>query len=441
MKTDHGAGGAPPLVARRQTREKAGSGLGSGPTRRRPRVDCRGFSLAAVLIWTFLLTTVVLALHLRLSHQAVGASDAERQLYSLVLAENGVEYARTVLPHLELDSLLNGPDGRHSGTGAEWRDPMPYARAQSDDPARWRPERDDGIPFDEDGPLLPGGYRAAGRGWFFLRFSNNPEEPPQKDSDQVVLVRSLGVAPGFLPDPGAPGVRNAVTLVEARLRKETVFALPSPVTLFGDQGEFSFDGAGFLIDGKEKPGVSVIETSRPGLEDDFRDSLGDARKGRVRGAGTSPSIEDATEAYRRDENLRRIYSIEFWKAFVEGLPDFSDLPEGGVRFLPDGGEWSGSFKGLMVSQGRLVLRDANIQGLLLHLGGGELELTGSTRVAGGLWISNLDHPRAVLPLGPLRLQIGGAAKVVYDEAAVRYALGRIPPTQLGWRILFPEMAR
>ena len=142
-------------------------------------LTCRGFSVLTVLLWTMLLATLAAVLHLRLHAHLRQTRDMRLQLYSFLMAENGLEYARTLLPHLELDSLLKGLDNSHSGVSAgEWRNPMSYQQAVTIDPTRWHPDNDDGIPFYDGELLLPGGYQGASDGYFFVRFSNNPEESP-----------------------------------------------------------------------------------------------------------------------------------------------------------------------------------------------------------------------------------------------------------------------
>lgn len=401
--------------------------------------DRRGFGLATALLWTLLLASLALALHLRVSNQMLSTSDAERQLYSFVLAENGVEYARTILPHLDLNSLLVGENGRHEGDQRpEWRNPVPYRQAQSADVDQLRADGDDGLPFGA-GALPPGGYRAEG-GLFLLRFSNNPEEPRDLDSDKVILVRSLGVVPGLLPDPAAGDVRNAVTLVEARFRKETVFDLPAALALSGDSGDFQLDGSSFTVDGGDRIGVAVVAVAAAGLLEDFLDALSPSQRDRVRGAGAIPSVRDVSADYRDDENRRSVFEASFWRHFEESLPEFSDLPDDGLRFLPEGGAMRQSYRGALVVRGEFrMLGEARIEGLLLHLGGGALRLRDRASVVGGVWMSNLDHSGDAVAARPIQLEIADNALIQRDEQAVRWALGRFPPTQLGWRVLFPEM--
>ncbi|MFQ5740775.1 MAG: hypothetical protein ACE5JX_17365, partial [Acidobacteriota bacterium] len=400
----------------------------------------RGFSLITVLLWMLLMGTLVLLLHVRLTSQFRVTAEVDRQLYSLILAENGVEYARTILPHLDLNDLLSGLDGVHSGVDAsEWRNPMPLAKAREIDPSTWLWERDDGLPFFQNRLLLPGGYRAEGEGYFFLRFSNNPEESPESDEDFVVLVRSLGLAPSLPVQPSMPSVRNNVSIVEARFRQETTFALPSPLTLLGDSGTFQWEGENFTIDGGDHFGVSLVEASQSGLEQDFQESLTPRQWARIQGQGSPSSLQDATQTYREKRNYQVVFRSPFWKHFEEHLPEFSD-PKETLRFLPEGGVVDESLTGVLVARGNLTLQgDVRLEGLLLHLGGGRLELRDGARVNGAIWMSNVDASRSQPTALPLWLSVRDSAAVVYEAEAIRQALAQLPPTQLGWRILFPEM--
>ena len=384
-----------------------------------------------------------LLVHLQVVHQWRMAGNIESQLYSLVLAENGIEYARTLLPHLELNSLLRGIDDRHCGTNfPEWRNPVPFTEAPGIDPKRWAPLCDDGLPFYEGQLLLPNGYPAEGGGNFFLRFSNNPEESPDQDEDHVILVRSVGIVPSPLKDPFLPGIENGVALVEARFRQEVTFFLPSPLTVFGDSGSFQWEGTQFSIAGNDHFGVSIVSVSQTDLYPNFLDSLSTIQQTCIQGRGLDPSIHDATALYLEKAIYQPLFQPQFWSHFVQQLPDFEDGPSGGILFYPEGGVKEDSFSGVLVVRKNFTLsKHARIEGLLLHLGNGRLVLQDATQIVGAVWMSNLDSSRGVLTSSPLSLLMSGTTQISYDVSAVRKALAFFPPTQLGWRILFPEMMR
>jgi hypothetical protein len=303
----------------------------------------------------------------------------------------------------------------------------------------WIPGRDDGLPALAGNQLLPKGYSAPAGGRFFLRFSNNPEEPDHQDRDGVVLVRSMGIAPLTLPDTFLASVCNSVTLIEARLLQETAFRLRSALTLAGDSGDFQWAGRQFLLDGGHRePAVRFLSLGGDGLRPEFLRNLSSAQAGRIRGEGPEPSLRDSTEDFREDPRHRSLFRPSFWKHFQEQLPVLS--PVAGILHLPDGGNLSGTVSGVVVARGNLVLQgNVQVRGILLHLGGGGVTLRDNARIVGGLWLSNLAVEGETIAGGPLSLQLSGRAMIRYDADAIRLGLRSFPPTQLGWRLLFPEM--
>ena len=314
-------------------------------------LTCRGFSVLTVLLWTILLAMLAVVLHLRLHAHLRQTRDMSRQLYSFLMAENGLEYARTLLPHLELNSLLKGLDNFHSGVSTgEWRNPMPYQQAVSIDPTLWHPDNDDGIPFYGGELLLPGGYRGASDGYFFVRFSNNPEESPDTDHDKIVIVRSLGVVPCLPAHYWLSQLRNCVTLLETRLRKEMLFELPSPLTVFGERANFSWVGEGFAIEGGNRPAVSLIDLGS--LNSDLHSSLPLSQQDQLVGAELSPSWADRTAEYLNSATRNQIFESQFWSDFLEKLPTFASLPGDGLTYWPEGGVLEEERSGFLVARGR-----------------------------------------------------------------------------------------
>lgn len=399
----------------------------------------RGFSLITAILVILLINSLAVVLHFRIIRQWEMATRVESQLHSFVLAENGIEYARTLLPHLNLNSLLLGVDGTFCGSSAdEWRSPMSFAESLRVDPLTWSPPCDDGLPAYNGEILLPQGFQAAGKGRFFLRFSNNPEETPELDEDFVILVRSMAIVPDSIRNPFLPSVKNSVTLIEARFRQEQSFALPSPLTLFGDSGNFQWEGELFEIEAGEEFEISLVSLSTSTLYEDLMNSLAPGQIQSIRG----PAIQDATSLYVNSPMYRHLFSSEFWSHFLDQLPAFTDSREGGIKFLPDGGVLNGRLSGMLIAQKDLVLEEGtSFRGLLLHLGEGTLTLSEQAEVVGGVWMSNLDSSGVDLVSRPLSLQMSGNSAIRYNQAAISEALALVPPTQLGWRILFPETVR
>jgi hypothetical protein len=110
-----------------------------------------------------------------------------------------------------------------------------------------------------------------------------------------------------------------------------------------------------------------------------------------------------------------------------------------TKKLPDGGVLSGPLSGMLNAKKDLILDgDSSFRGLLLHLGEGKLTLSERAQVVGGIWMSNLDSSGADLVSGPLSFEMSGSSAIRYSQPAISEALALVPPTQLGWRILFPE---
>ena len=399
-----------------------------------------GLALLAALLTTALVATLVWVLSVQNLIQWRLLQGVEARLYSMVLAQNGIEFARGLLPLVDLNQLLSGPDGSFSGTGlAEWRNPLPFAEARRMDPESWTPGRDDGLPFRAGALLLPNGYPDPGGGRFYLRFSNNPEEPAHQDRDGVILVRSMGVAPLKLQDPFLASTRNSVTLMESRLLQETAFRLRSALTLVGNSGDFQWTGNQFLLDGGlQEPAVRFLSLGGDGLGPDFLLNLSPAQAQRIRGAGPKPSLRDSTDTYREDSRRRSLFQAAFWRHFQDQLPSLSSAL--GIVHLPEGGILPATDSGVVVARGNLVLQgDVRFRGILLHLGGGAVTLKDRARITGGLWLSNLSVDGDTISAGSLSLRLSDSAAIRYDANAVRTALRSFPPTQLGWRLLFPEM--
>lgn len=402
-----------------------------------------GFALVIVLFAVLLVTSLGLYLCLENSNRWEEANSLQTQLYSLILAENGIEYARTLLPQVAINDLLAGADGQRDAVAdPEWRNPLPFEEARRLTPESWAVERDDGWPCYGGELLMPKGRRAAGDGYFYVRFSNDRGEAPDEDANGVVIVRSLGLTPSRPGGLFHPDRRNDVSMVEAVLRQERVFDLPAPLVLFGDDADFDWQSADFLFDGASHPGVLVISGSAAdgdcALQTGLETSLDPVTSQNLKGAGLSPSLLSATDMYANSPMLNSVFSPEFWRHFHEHVSNFTDTEQPGLFYYPAGGALSGEFQGLLVAAGDFELSNIEFRGVLIHIGGGRLTLGEGTTVRGGIWMSDTGGDKE-LEHGKLELTVTGSVSVTYDPDEIRTAVALLPPTQLGWRILFPEM--
>jgi hypothetical protein len=399
-----------------------------------------GFVLIVSLILAILMSSLASLAFLLVNKQWNLAADFEAQIRSELLAENGVEYARHLLPYLEIDDLLLGVDGVPCGLEKpEWRNPMPFDLAHSCNLNNLNPDCDNGLlvpPLDDLGN--------AEQGTFLVRFSNNPQEGRFSDFDRVLIARSMGIVPERLSTVFAPEIRNCVTVLEIRLRQELLFQLPSPVLVFGDFGDFEFNGTEFVIDGGNQFAISLVGLSSSGLVDDLTKALLTEQLQAIRGGGLEGSIREATEDYH-EEVYSKLFEASFWRHFTEHVSDFADpFPpdhrEPGLYFLPEGGVLEGSYVGVIVARGDLqIIGNAEITGLLIHLGDGQLRLADHAVIDGGVWLSDLDYSGDRLNCQQVSLGLSGYSRIGYAPEAIRSALRCMPATQLGWRMIFPEM--
>ncbi|MGW8180400.1 MAG: hypothetical protein ACWGQW_16815 [bacterium] len=399
-----------------------------------------GFVLIVSLIITVLMSCLVGLAFLHVNQQWNLAADVESQLRSQVLAENGIEYAKHLLPYLQTDELLVGADGEPCLTlEPEWRNPTPLEVAQKYNPDEWLGECDDGL-FVLPGNAFGHGLESA----CFVRFSNNPEEEPFEDFDHVLIARSMGIVPERISSILVPELINHVTVLEVSLRQEVLFDLPSPLVIFGDGGDFYFEGVDFLVDGGSECAISVLGLAGSSAWSDLQDALLAGQLASLQSGGGHGPIRDASAHYA-SRYYSRLFEVSFWEHFLEHLPEFaepfsSSCQESGLYYLLEGGVLEDTSGGLLVVQGDLELvGNAHFSGLLLHLGNGVLSLRDDAAVTGGVWLSNLDLSGDELGSHNVSLALAGSSRISYDSGLIQAALQNLPATQLGWRMIFPEM--
>ena len=388
-----------------------------------------GLILITTLLLLLPLTLILLVAHERVAHRLRVSRDLERQLYSLTLAANGVELVQALLPALDLPEILSA-----AGSSSETRNPVPRSVALST-----RLSELDSM-VSSPSPAEPanccGSLTAVNRGRVLHRLTNNPEEGDDTDRDGIVILRSMGVVQAQ-PWPILPAVLNCVTVVEARFRQERTFDLPAAILLFGASGRFNWSGDRFRVLGGEAPAIAVVSTTASTLTDQVVESL----QGHESVLVTSQAgVEDLTQTYESSTGLARILNPDFWSHFLESLSGFVFESGGrGLRYFPEGGALDRPWDGILIVRGPLVLTgQAEVTGLLIHLGNGALELRDQSRIVGGLWVADPDHLTEP-DSRPIELTLGDEAEVVYDREQIERALWLIPPTQLGWRIISPEM--
>lgn len=393
--------------------------------------DTHGFILVSVLLVILLAAGLGILIHQQVAATVDTGQAAELELKALAMAQNGIRVARSVLASTTAADLLAGPDGTSNCPGL--RNPVSFEAARTLDPDRWTTPCDDGFPNRYQR------FQPVGRsGYFLFRFSNNPEEGSSGDRDGILLVRSLGLVPDRRCRP--PRCSHHLALVEARFRKEYAFAVDAPLALVGSaldlvwaEQRLPFAGSG--------PWFTVVETGPSTLMRDVAAALEAAFPD---GTDVPRLVTEATEQFQEDPNRRRILLPEYWAALSAQLARLKNPPAPavarGLHVLEEGGRLVGDYSGVLFSRGSLTLSSSvRFTGLLIHLGSGTLTLETGARVAGAIWMANVGTPLNPSGGGRLQLMLDPGAEIRFDGPQLEEALSLLPPTLLGWRIIFPEM--
>ena len=397
---------------------------------RRVRKREAGWGMVGVILWTGLIVFLLLVLHLEVANLASLGGGLESQLYSFVLAENGLEFARSVMQVVDANQLLAGRDGifdpsRRNG----WRNPLSLSQARAFEvSAEWFPESDDGLPWN----LTTGEQRAQldlESGRVFIRFSNNPEEGPDMDLDGVLIARSMGIAESLDPAPAglAMALRNQATLLEARLRHSRYFHSPAPLILW----ESNFRNRRGAVHNDAGPLVGWV-----GPEDRAEAALGELRNELSIGPEDAHAVvQNLTPFYRDNRHRSSLFEPGFWLDFLSRIDDFVDSRSAEhLLYLPEGGVLSGRRDGLILSRGELWLESgALIQGLILHIGEHDMTMQAGSALTGAVWKVSTDSTRP----GSLLLEAG--SRVEFNVQAINRAPEALPADLLEFRIIFPEM--
>lgn len=399
-----------------------------------------GFVLITVLIIVLLMSGLTALMQIQVIADLRLSSDVEGRLRSLVLAENGIALSKAAFAGADPNRLLTGPNGNlDCSQGQEWRSPLPLDVARQVDVGLVSVPCDDG--------LLAGwnaGYDSVDGGRVFFRYSNNPDEPPERDEDGIVLVRSLAILPAQMRGPFSDLGKNHVALVEAWLRREKVFESGGALTVVGSLGELVFVGDQFRIEGSGRSGVLVCSELDSSLEGHLDHLLTEFQARQIAGAGRSlPSIEVLDLKADHPVWAAVLREPPLWRhlraVLRQGNSHSPRSDSEGLQRL-NGGSIKGVVSGLFLAEGDVRLeKNLRLSGLLIHLGGGSLQMEGGALVRGAVWVSSLETTDEHLKCEPVRFRMSGTSRIVYDQSLIQQAVAHLPPTQLGWRILFPEM--
>ena len=403
----------------------------------------RGFALIVVLLVAFAAGALVALVHVQIVTLLGTSGRVEGRMHSLLLAENGIEWAKSVLAAADSGDLsANLEDYSACPASAEWRNPVPFETAKRRPAEELEPGCVAGVPRIGDRVLWPA-HVSSGDGTILVRFSPDPREPSDSDREPIVVVRSMGIVPLGPAAERETGFANQVSLVEAHLRRRRPFPVLGAITMLGPGGDFVWEGVEFGIDGGELAGVAVLSHPSGGLSADLEASLGAEGNSRIAGA---PPIREVDESGWNHGDASELVTTGLATRLMERLAARAALcppidGDAAPHVFPNGGVITEPLRGLVVAAGDLTLEEGSgVEGVLVHLGGGQLRLEGRTGITGALWVASLQERDGGTSVERIRLSISGRTRVNHDADWVRVGLSLLPPEQLLWRILFPEMA-
>src|SRR5437867_9727152 len=243
----------------------------------------KGLAVLIALISLTLFSLLGLYINLNATTEVIISDNHESRMQAQYAAIAGLNHAQALIRGLEYSDLLQGPDGSYdpstypvSLSGLfEFRNLISWSMARTlnlQDPTN----EVSGLPDDglinsgksssTNGTVLipltgialtapnPYGAGTVTTARYFVKVTDNPEDPdsnPFKDSDQMVIVRSMGVAQTIRPATAGATRANSVVVIEARFKRDLTFLIQSPLILQGDQIEPAksgmFSGNAFQI--------------------------------------------------------------------------------------------------------------------------------------------------------------------------------------------------
>ena len=322
------------------------------------------------------------------------------------------------------------------------------------------------------GLLTPASGTLLGTGYFFARVSDNNDGDGDTafDSDHSVFLRVIGVSPAPLSEVSSHGsfVKNAVSVIETMVKRDTSFDIGAPLSIPGPDVDIRIQGTAFSIIGDdEHPGVSVFYDD-PGSDagttaQSVYDALNKNARDNITGAegdfggAPAPSIKDDTNTIRNnpDPNAQNILDPNFLGNFVESLTSLADDYYDGDTHFAGGTEFgtesnptityidgdvhlsgNGSGYGILVITGALRYTGAfDYNGLVLVVGEGDADLRGANKdITGGMIVAKLDDDgNGGYVYGTPTVGIYGNSHFLFDSTSINLSISLLPMQTTMWR--------
>ena len=349
------------------------------------------------------------------------------------------------------------------------------------------------------GFLTPAGGVSLGSGArYFAKITDNDDGDGDltADVDGIIFLRTLAIqrlGAGQMNTYGGT-VKNSVSIIETMIEREKTFEFNAGLTLYGPcaqpaQGGSLLVGNSFDVDGYDHPDMTLADLSGgthshvtggdsaginavyddsgagdgTGLRDCIYDDLAVNQRDNIVGDnsdyGATPSLQDGTQAIRDDSNpdATNLFDATYVNNFIDSIIGFADttIPDGSnhsgdmgdddnpeITYCPgDCTITGGSGAGMLIVQGRLDLSgNFDYRGLILVVGDGEFDESGTVDILGGIFVANtIDNGDGTWSYGEPRFTLGGNSSLYYQISGIRLAYGMIPMKQLGWRQISSEI--
>jgi len=386
----------------------------------------RGFVLVTAILIVFLMLSAFSYVQLKTASHIKTSQFTGKQMGSMVLAEIGAEKAYGIISRNEINTILaRGESSAFSHDTDQSLNPVSPFDARSRDISILAEKCGQGSYYLHCGP---------GKAVIF-KISNNPEEPPLTDSDGKVIVRSFGIIKNSLLESEIGFARNQITILESRFRKDKPFILPAPLVFSDPDSGWIFEGDQYRISGGDSAAILLLEPKYPAVQNDLNLLDGSIPDECIDFPG--PDIS-ATGDLPHDPDLELVSSPSFWEHFRSNLADFgenlgnsnSTRPKSGFFKFPEGKLGQGKITGVLVTSGEVELSgNFSLEGLLIHLGGGELVLAQGSSVKGGILYKSDESTEKS------SIKIRDQVRILYSPQCIDAAHKYLPVTHLGTRII------
>jgi hypothetical protein len=464
----------------------------------------KGSALIMALIISVIMMALGLAVTFASLSDFSMSEEFEGHKRALYTAETGLADCLRDLRRLDVTAAISTdaqvPVFVSSGP-SYYRDPVDFLEARSVDygrlPSSVGQARIRGL-------MTPGLGTIHAPGRFIARISDNDDGDGDflTDVDNKFFVRVAGIVPGPPQQLSQYGSlqKNSVAMIEAYYKRDMSLDVGSPFTVYGPDVNPArntfFDGNSFTLDGYDHSGMSIAEierhshhhnnsdASQAGLSvlndapsegdgqtslDKIHDTLASGQEDNIEGAdgpwGSSPSMRDDTDTVRNsgNEDATNVFDAYFLSIFIARVsaaadivyPDGTSLSGGSIQLGTEDNpqivvaqgdldvSGNGSGCGLLIVKGELNYSGGfNYDGLILVVGDGSVNVGGANKsIIGGLYLARLEQDANGDPtFGAPSFTLGGNSNFYFRGDSIRMAMNLLPPKQLGWREITPEIS-